>query len=174
MKKILVAFILVFALVLTYAPGVTAEMAMEGSGPSELAYHGIFKMLSMGRNLVKMNWEVFGVSTGSPPESPLYMTTCHCMGSLYAVKGVYNDSTGFCVYVRPDGDKIFMTLQSKGALGGKVGQKGTFEFVGGTGKCEGITGGGEYNGIPGFQTDVKGSFFGMNKTKVHWKIEAKK
>jgi len=173
MRKILVASIVVLALVIAYAPGASAEMAKEGSGASELAYHGIFKMLSMGRGLVQMNYEVFGVNTGASPESPLYMTTSHCLGSFYAVKGVYEDDFGFCVYVRPDGDKVFMTYEAKGVLGEKGG-KGKFTFVGGTGKCEGITGGGEFDRLPGFQSGVKGNFYGMNKGKAHWKIEAKK
>ena len=174
MRKILVASIVVLALVIAYAPGATAEMAMQGSGPTEFAFHGTFKMLSMGRGLVQLNYEVFGLNTESPPESPFYMATCNCLGSLFAAKGVYEDDSGLCIYVRPNGDKIFATYKAKGQMGGKEATKGKFTIVGGTGKCEGITGGGEYQGLHGYKSGVKDSFYTILKWNVPWRIEAKK
>jgi hypothetical protein len=88
---------------------------------------------------------------------------------LAIMKGIYKDDSGFCDYTRPDGDKIYSTYEATGMLGGKAG-KGTITLVGGTGKCAGIQGGGEFDRLPGFRPAAKGTFQGMNKSKVNWKM----
>ena len=169
MRGILLVSILALAGLVAFVPMSNAEMAKEGSATSELGYTGTFKAVAMPQERVQMNYEVFGVHVGTATESPFYMVTAHCLGSLHAVKAIYDNDSGFCAYTRPDGDMIFLTYEAKGALGGQGG-KGTFTIVGGTGKCTGITGGGEFERVGGFKSSGKGTFQGMNRGKLNWKI----
>lgn len=169
MIRISMTTILALLLMVTAGPVIGAEMAKEGSGESVSAFSGTFKALPMAKERVQMNYESFGVVSEAVPESPIYNTTMHCLGSLHAVRGFYENDSGFCTYTRPDGDIIFLTYSASGQMGGRGG-KGTYTIVGGTGKCAGIQGGGEFDRLPGFRPSAKGTFQGMNKAKGHWKI----
>ena len=61
---------------------------------------------------------------------------------------------------------LYKTTGKLGSRGGK----GTWTFVGGTGKYAGIKGNGEFDRLPGFRPSAKGTFQGMNKSKGKWKI----
>jgi hypothetical protein len=167
--KISMTLLLMLLLSITTGTAIAAEMAKEGSGESMSAFSGTFKAIPMAKERVQMNYETFGVVTEAVPESPMYNATMHCLGSLHGVKGIYDNDSGFCSYTRPDGDIIFLTYSAKGQLGGGAG-KGTFTIVGGTGKCAGIQGGGEFDRLSGFRPSAKGTFQGMNKAKGNWKI----
>jgi hypothetical protein len=167
MKKILIALVVIFALVIAYVPGATAEMAKEGEGNYTSGMSSAYKMLSTGRERIEMQFDVNGVVTEAPENSPLYNTTFCALGALHAVKGTYKE-TGFVRYTRPNGDQIFATYEANGNLAGERTLKTT--FVRGTGKCAGITGGGEFSGIPGLKNTQKGIIMGISVGKFHWKI----
>lgn len=145
------------------------EIVKEGSGETTMIFSGTFTALPMEKERVQMNYEVFGLIPDAPPESPIYNATFHCLGALHAVKGVYENDSGLCSYTRPDGDMIFATYKATGRLGG-AGGKGTWSYVGGTGKYVGIQGSGEFERLPGFRSSGKGTFQGMNKSKGQWEI----
>jgi hypothetical protein len=107
-----------------------------------------------------------GISVGDTPDSLLHNASMHCLGSLHAVKGNYNTS-GFCVYTRPDGDLAYLTYEATGQLGG--GSKGTYKWVGGTGKLTGLEGGGEYTSRT-LRPAAEGNFSAINKGKGNWKL----
>jgi len=169
MKKISTAAILVLLCLILAGPAIGEEMVKEGSGENTLVYTGTFNVLPMEKELVQMTYETFGVIPDAAPESPLYNATVHCLGSLLAKKGIYENDAGLCSYTRPDGDVIFATYKATGKLGSRGG-KGTWTFVGGTGKYAGIKGNGEFDRLPGFRPSAKGTFQGMNKSKGQWKI----
>lgn len=124
-----------------------ADMTKEGPAGGTRYLSGTFKVLAMEKERIQMNYEATGICSGSDENSPYYMATVHVLGSFQAVKGVYEDDRGLMVVTRPDGDKIFHTYAAKGRLGvtdGSVSAKGTFTILGGTGKCAGIQGGGEF------------------------------
>jgi hypothetical protein len=83
-----------------------------------------------------------GVSTSPTGEGPVHNASVRCVGGGHIVNGTF-DASGSCVYTRPDGDQVFQTYKDAGKVGGAA--KGTFTYVGGTGKLAGITGGGEYS-----------------------------
>ena len=163
------AFLFVLLLLISTGPAIGEEIIKEGSGENTLVYTGTFKALPMEKERVQMNYEVFGVVPDAAPESPLYNATMHCLGSLHAVKGVYENDSGLCSYTRPDGDLIFLDYKATGKMGGQGG-KGTWTFVGGTGKYVGIQGSGEFDRLPGFRPSGKGTFQGINKSRGQWKI----
>lgn len=161
--------LLMLILSVTTGTAIAAEMAKEGSGETALVYSGTFSALPMEKKRVQMNYEIQGVVSEAALESPMYNATVHCLGSLHGVKGIYENDSGSCSYTRPDGNLVFATYKATGKLGGRGG-KGTFTLVGGTGKCAGIQGGGEFDRLPGFRPSANGTFQGMNRSKGHWKI----
>jgi hypothetical protein len=169
MIKVSTALILALLLLVTAGPVIGAEMAKEGSGEGRNVYTGTFKVIPMANERVQMNYEVFGLVADSDSGSPLHNATFHCLGALHAVKGLYDNDFGFCSYTRPDGDMVYLTYEATGMLGGKGG-KGTVTLVGGTGKYAGIQGSGEFDRLPGFRPAAKGTFQGINKSKLNWKI----
>ena len=166
MKKIMLVSALTLAFLVTLVPISNSEMAKEGSGTGSAYYHGTFKVVAIPKERVQMNYEVFAISRADREDSLLHNASGHCLGSLHAIKGIYEDG-GFCEYTRPDGDKIFFTYEAKGGLGKSA--KGTFTFVSGTGKCVGITGGGEFTRYA-LKPPAKGKFATYSISKVNWKI----
>ena len=120
-----------------------------------------------------MTFDVIGGIPEAPADSPLFNATFHALGALEAIKGAYKES-GFLIYYRPNGDKVYTTWQATGTLG-VADRKITITFVGGTGECAGIEGGGELTGVsPLFNKPTKDVRVSMSVGKFHWKIPKKK
>ena len=168
MKRILVASVLVLVLSVAFGPGANAEMAKEGSGGYKSAMSYKFKVLSWEKERLYMTYDVTGVMAAAPPDSPLYNATFHALGALEAIKGAYKDG-GFIIYNRPNGDKVYSTWQATGTLGGSD-RKITITFVGGTGECAGIEGGGILTGVSGLRPATKKMRQSMSVGTFHWKI----
>ena len=83
------------------------------------------------------------------------------------LKGVYEDNNGFCVRTRPDGDQVFFTFKASGALG--RGGKGSYTYVGGTGKMTGIQSSGEFSDFA-LRPAAEGTFQGYNRFKGQYKL----
>ncbi len=96
----------------------------------------------------------------------LQITTMYFLGALHAVKGAFEES-GFTVFTVPDGDKVFATWKGSGNLGKNA--KGTYTYVGGTGKYTGITGGDEFT-RSNLQNVSKGVWAAITLFKGNWKL----
>ncbi len=167
MKKMTFVLLLSFIVMVAFSSA-QAQMPKEGTGTGITAFSGTFKIIAMGQERVQMTYEVLGVSISDNSEDIFHNTSLHCVGSIHAIKGVYKDgNNGFCVETRPDGDQIFFTYKSSGALG--RGSKGTFTFVGGTGKMTGIQGGGEYTEFV-TRPAAEGTFQAYNRVKGSYKL----
>ena len=163
MKKM--TFVLLLGLIVLVAFS-SAQGQITATGIS--AFSGTFKTVAMGQERVQMTYEVLGANISDTGEDIFHNTSLRCVGSIHAIKGVYEDgSNGFCVTTRPDGDQIFFTIKSSGALG--RGSKGTFTYVGGTGKMTGLQGGGEYTEFV-LRPAVEGTFQGYNRFKGQYKL----
>ena len=162
-----VKIIIVFVIFL-FAFGMEAmgQVAKEGTTSGTMTYSGTPKVLPMGQERLQMTYESFGVHIGDTPEDIFHNASVRCLGSLHAVKGEYTNN-GFCVATRPDGDKIFYTIQSKGKLGGAA--KGSTLTVGGTGKMTGAQGNSEYTDFP-LRPAAEGTFQGFTKWKGQYKL----
>ena len=166
MKKM--AFALLLGLIVLVAfSSAQAQIPKEFTGTGITAYSGTFKTVAMGQERVLMTYEVLGVVISDTGEGIHHNASVRCVGSIQAIKGVYEDNNGFCVQTLPDGDQIFLTIKSSGAIG--RGGKGTYTFVGGTGKMTGIQGGGEYTEFP-LRPAAEGTFQGYNRSKVSYKL----
>lgn len=159
---------IIFTLLLLVATGsvVNAEMAKEGSGTGITYFTSTYKVHSQGKENIVMNYEARGVAGTNNETSPFYMSSTLCVGSVKGIKGALKES-GLCTYTRPDGDQIYMSYEADGKMGTPM--KGTFTLVGGTGKCAGMTGSGEFT-----RTSLKGPAEGIgasfSEATLNWKI----
>ncbi len=126
---------------LAHAADAPASIPKEGSLSYGNVFSGTVKVMPLGKERAQGSYEIMGVSTSSAGEGLLHNSSVRCMGGFQAVNGEV-DNGGSCIYTRPDGDQVFTTYKDAGKLGTPI--KGTFTFVGGTGKMAGITGGGEF------------------------------
>lgn len=165
MKKAIVASISVLVVSLGLCLLANAEMAKEGTGSGTLTWSGTMKILPMGTERLEMHYDVTGSYAG---EGPLNESSFHCLGALHAIKDVYENESGFCVFTTPIGDKAFATRKSSGKLGAPA--KGTFEFVGGSGKLNGIEGKGTFTST--IRSAAEGTFRGDTLVRMHWKLPA--
>jgi hypothetical protein len=168
MRRTIVASILTFALLGTFGLVANAQMEKEGEGVFKNAVSYTVKAIPMGKERVHASFEVTGVVVEAPADSPLYNATSYGLGSFHAIKGAYEES-GFVRFTRPDGDQIFAIYNATGNMVSGE-RKVTSTFVGGTGKCTGITGGSEMTGVRGLRPATKEIRMGITVGKYHWKI----
>jgi hypothetical protein len=166
MMKVSMALILTLLLTVTAGSVVGEEMAREGSTSDKTHWTGTFDVLPMGEERVQMNYVSYGVSVSDTGKGIFHNASGHVVGGLHAVKGAYEDS-GFGSYTLPDGDKVFFTYKASGTL--RKSAKGTFTFVGGTGKFVGIQGGGEFT-RHSLHPPAKGVFASFTISKGNWKL----
>ena len=167
MKKALMTLALTLVLLATAGLVLGAEMAKEGSGTGTYYYTGASQVHAQGKENIVINYEARGVAgTDINETSPFHMTSALCVGSVKGMKGVLKES-GLCTMTRPDGDQIYMSYEGDGKMGAPM--KGAYTLVGGTGKCTGITGSGEFT-----RTSLKGPAKGISASfsisTGSWKI----
>jgi hypothetical protein len=173
MKRIILSSFVVLIFLVGFVPVADADLAMEGSGNYKSVMTSTFKAISAEKERLYMTFEAIGGISEASADSPLFNATFHALGALEAIKGAYKES-GFLIYYRPNGDKVYTTWQATGTLGG-TDRKLTLTFVGGTGECAGIEGGGELTGVrPLYNKPTKNVRVSMSVGKFHWKIPQKK
>ena len=142
------------------------EMAKEGSDSGKNYVTGTSKVLPMGKERLQLNYEGSGIYVSDTEEGFLNNASVHALGTLHAVKGAFEES-GSMVVTAPNGDKAFTTYKGSGNLGKSA--KGTFTYVGGTGKYTGIKGGGEFTRLH-LQPVSKGVWSATTLFKGNWKL----
>jgi hypothetical protein len=167
MKKTMLVLILSIVLLAIFGPEAKAQIPKEGTISDTWAFTGTFKALPMGKERLQMTYEVMGVIIGDTNEDLLNNASFRCLGSLHAVKGEFNDDSGFCVCTRLDGDQIFLTYKATGKVGASA--KVTDTIVGGTGKLAGIQGNSELTRF-GLRRAAEGTFQGTEKGKGQYKL----
>jgi hypothetical protein len=160
-------FIITTYFLFAFGPEAKAQVPKEGTISYTESLCATFKALPMGEERLQMTYEIFGVMIGETPEDLFHNASIRCLGGFHAVKGEYNNSSGFCVATRLDGDQIFVTYK----MAGKVGRayKGTYTIVGGTGKLVGIQGSIEYTG-GAVRRAAEGTFQVYDRGKGHYKM----
>ena len=166
MRKPIASLILSLIVLVAFGMEAKAQIPKEGTTSGTCAYSSTFKALPMGQERLQMTYELMGVIIGDTSEDLFHNASWRCLGMLHAVKGEHNNS-GFCVATRPDGDQIFWTYKTAGKLG--VGSKGTWTYVGGTGKLTGIQGNGEVSDFP-MRPAAEGTFQGYSRAKGQYKL----
>ena len=167
MKKVITSLILSLIVLAAFGMEAKAQIPKEGTISNTWAFSGTFKALPMGQERLQMTYEVMGVIIGDTSEDLFHNTSFRCLGSMHAVKGEFNDESGFCVCTRLDGDQIFLTYKATGKVG--VSAKETQTIVGGTGKLVGIQGNAELTRF-GVRRAAEGTFQGYEKGKGQYKL----
>ena len=171
MLKKSMALILTLLILSTAGPVLAEEMAREGSSSGRANWTGTYTVLSMGKELGQMTYEVYGVVVSDNGKGLLHNATAHAVGGGLMKKGTYDNDTGLISYTRPDGDQIFITYKVSGTAG-KSG-KGIGTIVGGTGKLVGITGTIEFTRYS-LRPPTKGVLGSFSISKLSWKLPEKK
>ena len=166
MKKALMMLIFTIFLVATVGTVFGEEMAREGAIIGKNYLSGTSKVLAMGQERFQMNYEGGGVIVDDTEKGFSHLAAGYVMGTLHAVKGAFEE-TGFMVITPTDGDKIYATYKGSGTLGKPV--KGTWTYVGGTGKYTGMGGSGEFTRYP-LQEAAEGVWTSMSVVNGNYKL----
>ncbi len=166
MKRALAILVMSLAFCLGLSSNLYAEMAKEGTVEYLAATSSTAKVLTMGKEHLQINFEGFGVVVNAPPEFPLHRASYHIIGGGHVINGAAK-YTGFIVWTRLNGEKIYGTYESSGPMKGE--RTGTIAFVGGDGSTKGIQGGIDIT-VQGVHPAAKGTSQSISKAKAHWKI----
>lgn len=166
MKKAYAIFIIVVLMFAVAGNVLGEEMAKKGSVSGKMYASGTSKMLAMGQERVQMNYECSGITIDDSGKGLIHNAAFYAVGSSHAIKGNFEDS-GFTVFTPPDGDKIYGTYKCSGTFGKPV--EGTWTYVGGTGKYEGIEGSGEFTRYP-LQNAAEAVWTSLTVTKGNYKV----
>ena len=166
MKKAFITLVLTLFLLNTAGNVLSEEMAKEGLESGKNYATGTSKALPMGEERLQLTYEGSGIYVTDIEEGLLNNSSVHFLGALHSVKGAFEES-GCMVVTAPDGDKAFVTYKGSGNLGKDA--KGTYTYVGGTGKYTGITGGGEVT-RSNLQPAFKGVWAAITLFKGNWKL----
>jgi len=171
MLKKSMALILALLILATAGSVLAEEMAREGSVSSRATWTVSFTPLPMGKELVQMNYDGYGVAVSDTGKGLLHNASAHVVGGMFIKNGVYDNDSGLICYTRTDGDQLFVAYKTSGAMG--KGAKGIGTFVGGTGKFEGITGKLEFTRHQ-LRPPAKGAGASFSLAKGTWKLPEKK
>ena len=142
----------VFRILISSVVGVvflsTAAVSAEYSGSGTVTFvgnhigsRGIANGNSLGQDHLR------GVMIADDAANPLNLAAQDCIGSSIVAKdGVPGEDAGYCDGIDKDGDVFFMWYRNKDA-------DNRWGFLGGTGKFEGITGGGTTTYVAGEPAD---------------------
>ena len=170
MKKTLAVLILAPLLLVSAGFVFGAETVKVGSDIASIGFAFTSQVLAQGKEYLQMNYDARGVVITEDEGSPLYLSSVQCVGSLKSIKGVYKE-IGLCTYTCPNGDQIYTSYEGAGKLG--QGAIGLTTFVGGTEKCIGITGGGEWTRTR-LRGPAKGAGASILKLIYNWNIPSDK
>jgi hypothetical protein len=166
MKKALVFAAPLILLLALVQPVISGELPKEGT--FSLTTHGTWggKVIVLG-DRVHCIYDAIGIVDNDEGKGFLNEAAFYNLGQMHGVKGIKQSETGAWEYTDADGDKVLATYEWKGVLFKASG--GPFEFVAGTGKYAGITGGGESNWwpTPSAKPDIT---HGIMKVKGHYKL----
>jgi len=100
------------------------------------------KSIAYGEDHLYLSYDCPMVFIGETGKEMLHNASGHSVGFWKSEKGVVEDR-GTNVAILASGDKVFLAYTSIAKPG--VPTKGAFTIIGGTGKCAGIQGRGEYS-----------------------------
>jgi len=168
MKRVIVASILSFVLLLAFGMVAYGEMAKEGSLSGTNTYAGTHKMIPLDKERLILVYENMGVRTSDTGEGPFHGVSTRNQGIMYFEKGV-GRLRGYIISVDKDGDKIIAELTEENSKLGGPPTSGTGKFIGGTGKFKGIQGKYEYT-RQNMRPIAEGTHQAVSKFKGTYKI----
>lgn len=128
------------ALLLAAAGTANAGEGIESSG-YEAFRTNVWDVLELDEGHSLAWWRGEGVYFDDDPSAVDHMSTGECAGTYEFMPDESYTVTGFCTYTDRDGDKHFVKWWEGSDM-----EEGRYEYIGGTGKYAGATGGGTYVG----------------------------
>ena len=168
MKKLFMMLILTLFLFATFGNVFGEEMAKEGTGSGSGFASGTWKGYPLEEGTQFVTWEQKGVSLSDDPKSPFHNMSQNCAGVQLWNKGI-GTTFGYCIGLAPDGDKTLFEVKQENLKPGPGLKKGTYKYIGGTGKFSGIEGGGEYTNY-GVRPAEDGTYQSVGKSKGSYKL----
>ena len=168
MKKALILLFSVFFFLVSFGNVFSEEMAKEGTGSGRSFASGTWKGYPLEEGTQFVAWEQKGVGLSDDPKSPFHNMSQNCAGVQLWNKGV-GTTIGYCIGLAPDGDKVLFEVKQDNLKPGPGLKKGTFKWIGGTGKFAGIEGGGEYTNY-GVRPAEDGSYQTVGTQKGSYKL----
>lgn len=118
----------------------------------------------MEEGVKTFNFDMKGISWDNTGENFAGAATMHCVGVL-KIAGGKKTSNGYCKLMDSEGTRDYEFA--------KINDDSTFTYIGGTGKYEGITGGGKSTTLTKVKPIVKGTFQSCARGTGTWKIPEK-
>lgn len=168
MKRTTISLIFIFALSLFVYPAYSADSPIEGTTSSTSYYNTTYKMLVIEKERAQINYEGYGIISSDDKNSIFHNASNHVLGSQHIIKGVIEDA-GFVKCTLTNGDTVFFTYKGSGKMGKPTVTKGTYTYVGGTGKMNGIQGEGEFTRY-GLRPPTEGVTASFSRSTSSWKI----
>ena len=142
---------------------VSAELPKEGEIDGISCFAGETSVIAHSKNHVALGFNITGTFRSNVLGAPLGdISSAQCIGILSILEGEQSVN-GFCEYVGAEGDRTFSNFTRTG------GTTGNWQYLNGTGKLAGITGGGLYE-IMNFPTIRPGTFQGCNHATGTYKL----
>jgi hypothetical protein len=168
MKKAFMMLILTLFLFATVGNVFGEEMEKEGTVSSTAVTSGTYTVIPVEEGSFVMTFQEKGVMLDDSGEGPYHNASEFCVGVSLFIKGI-GSHKGYCVNTAPNGDKWVGEFFMENIKPGPAPKKGTYKIVGGSGKLEGIEGGGEYINY-NVQPAAQGTYQSVSKIKGNYKL----
>jgi hypothetical protein len=146
-----------------------AEFLKEGSGDYMGEVEGTSKFINMGGGRYQTTWDVHGIITSAPKDSPFYNAKSHFIGTTHVIDDSFK-SNGGGVFTTPNGDTFYGISEAEGSVSGGI-RSGIITVLGGSGECVYMKGEMILSPRPSPTTDKEsGTFHGISKGKLKWKM----
>ena len=100
----------------------------------------LWETLELGEGHSVALWRGRGIAYSDNPDSPMHLAVLDCAGSFEFMADGKSRDSGHCSYTTRDGDKLFDSWWRAPDM-----EVSRYEWIGGTGKWAGISGGGTYS-----------------------------
>jgi hypothetical protein len=117
-----------------------AQLAKRGTYTSHFTWQAVTKASEIDKDHTFVSGEWVGINFNDASQGFLHAVAGVCPGSGDIVKRVATFS-GYCTFTDKDGDKAFSRWQCRNPDVGVRRCEGDFQWMGGTGKYTGLTGG---------------------------------
>lgn len=156
MAKPTLSIIIGLAFVLADTGGAAAELAKKAKYDATLCWGGSLHLVPHAKGYMAGTYQLTGTTQSNGAGGVFDKDSFECIGVFHYLD---NESghTGFCQFVDKDGDKVFgKDVRNKAGY--------TLVFVSGTGKYQGIKGGGTTERIGAYPSARKGTVQGCART----------
>lgn len=150
-----------------FAGDTSGPIPTEGKTQATQVTSGAVQVIPLAKDQARVSYDVMGVRLREG--DLLHKSSVRCVGAMIATNGTFDDEVSNCIFTRPDGDQAFTAAKGAGKVGGEA--RGTWKFIGGTGKLAGIQGSGDWTRTS-VRPAMQGTTQGIIETSGTYKLAA--